>query len=46
MIEKFYRRIIDGVPSAIIVVDQNLKAVFSNANFKLLFGREDRKSVV
>lgn len=38
MIEKFYRRIIDGVPSAVIVVNQNLKAVFANSNFKALFG--------
>jgi len=37
MIEKFYRRIIDGVPSAVIVADQNLKAVFTNATFKTLF---------
>lgn len=37
MIEKFYRRIIDGVPAAIVVADQNLKAVFSNAAFKNLF---------
>jgi sigma-B regulation protein RsbU (phosphoserine phosphatase) len=37
MIEKFYRRIIDGVPAALIVVDQNLKCVFTNATFKTLF---------
>ena len=37
MIEKFYRRIIDGVPSAVIVADQNLKAVFTNAAFNTLF---------
>ncbi len=37
MIEKFYRRIIDGVPSAIIVVDKNLKVAFTNAAFKKLF---------
>ena len=37
MIEKFYRRIIDGVPSAVIVADQNLKAVFTNATFRTLF---------
>ena len=37
MIEKYYRRIIDGVPAAIIVVDKNLKAVFANARFKELF---------
>lgn len=39
MIEKFYRRMIDGVPSAVIVVDQNLKAVFTNATFRTLFHR-------
>lgn len=37
MIEKFYRQIIDGVPSAVIVADQNLKAVFTNATFRTLF---------
>ncbi len=40
MIEKYYRQIIDAVPSAVIVCDQNLKAVFSNATFKTLFGTE------
>ncbi len=37
MIEKFYKRIIDGVPTAIIIVDKNLKVVFTNAAFKKLF---------
>ncbi len=37
MIEKYYRRIIDGVPTAVIVVDQNLKAVFTNSAFRALF---------
>ncbi len=37
MIEKFYRRIIDGVPTAIIIVDKNLKVVFTNSAFKKLF---------
>jgi hypothetical protein len=37
MIEKFYKKIIDGVPTAVIVVDQNLKVVFTNAAFKTLF---------
>ncbi len=37
MIEKFYRRIIDGVPTAVIVVDSNLKAVFTNTAFRALF---------
>ena len=37
MIEKFYRRIIDGVPAAVIVVDKNLRAVFANAKFRELF---------
>ncbi|MDE7086955.1 MAG: SpoIIE family protein phosphatase, partial [Clostridia bacterium] len=44
MIEKFYRRIIDGVPSAVVVVDQNLKAVFANANFKTLFGVDFKRA--
>ena len=43
MIEKFYRRIIDGVPSAIVVVDQNLNAVFHNAGFGALFGKKFRR---
>ncbi|MBO5327591.1 MAG: SpoIIE family protein phosphatase [Clostridia bacterium] len=37
MIEKFYRRIIDGIPTAVMVVDKNLKTVFVNAAFKALF---------
>ncbi|MDE6104242.1 MAG: SpoIIE family protein phosphatase [Clostridia bacterium] len=37
MIEKYYRRIIDGVPSAVIVADQNLKTVFTNSAFRALF---------
>ncbi|MDE6558092.1 MAG: SpoIIE family protein phosphatase [Clostridia bacterium] len=44
MIEKFYRRIIDGVPSAVVVVDQNLKAVFKNATFCQLFGDSSRRA--
>lgn len=45
MIEKYYRRIIDGVPSAVIVADQNLKAVFTNAAFRALFPSSARGSV-
>lgn len=37
MIEKYYRRIIDGIKTAVIVVDQNLKAVFVNTAFRALF---------
>lgn len=37
MIEKYYRRMIDGVPTAVIVVDQNLKAAFTNTAFRALF---------
>jgi hypothetical protein len=37
MIEKFYRKIIDNLPTAVIVVDQNLKTVFTNTTFKALF---------
>ena len=43
MIEKFYRRIIDGVPSAVIVADQNLKAVFTNAAFNTLFDNDVKR---
>ena len=46
MIEKFYRQIIDGIPSAVVVVDQNLKAVFSNATFKTLFGKDFRRATL
>ena len=43
MIEKFYRRIIDGVPAAVVVADENLKAVFANARFKELFPSAARR---
>lgn len=46
MIEKYYRRIIDGVPSAVFVVDQNLKAVFCNAGFASLFGRGFKRATL
>ena len=37
MIQRFYRRIIDGMPSAVLVADKNLKVVFTNTAFKKLF---------
>lgn len=37
MTGKYLRRIIDGVPTAVVVVDKNLKAVFSNTAFQNLF---------
>lgn len=37
MIEKFYRKIIDGIPTAVIVVNQNLKVQFVNNAFRALF---------
>jgi hypothetical protein len=37
MNDKIYRRMIDGVPSAVVAVDQNLKAVYMNTTFKTLF---------
>ncbi len=43
MIEKYYKKIIDGVPSAVFVVDRDLKAVFMNAAFKSLFGKDVRR---
>lgn len=46
MIERFYKRIIDGVPSAVVVVDQNLKAVFGNAVFETLFGQKLKKATI
>ncbi len=36
-INKYYRQIIDGVPTAVIVADKNLKAVFTNTAFRTLF---------
>ena len=36
-IDKYYRRIIDGVPTAVVVADKNLKAVFTNTAFRTLF---------
>lgn len=46
MIEKYYRKIIDGVPSAVFVVDRDLKAVFMNAAFKTLFGRDFSRCIL
>lgn len=40
-IKKYYRQIIDGVPTAVIVADKNLNAVFTNAAFKNLFSDVD-----
>ncbi|MGN0818455.1 MAG: SpoIIE family protein phosphatase [Candidatus Coproplasma sp.] len=37
MIEKYYRRMLDGIPTAVIVVDQNLKVAFTNSAFRTLF---------
>lgn len=37
MVSKYYRRIIDGVPTAVIVVDKNLKVVFTNTAFRTMF---------
>lgn len=44
MIEKYYRRIIDNIPAALIVVDSNLKAVFANASFRSLFTGELKRA--
>lgn len=46
MIEKYYRRIIDNIPSAVVVADRNLKAVFANAPFRSLFSGEFRRGNV
>ena len=46
MIEKFYRRIIDGMPSAVVVADKNLRAVFTNARFKELFPSSRRRASI
>ena len=37
MIEKYYRRLLDEVPSGLIVTDKNLKVVYANHAFKALF---------
>lgn len=36
-IDKYYRRMIDGVPTAVVAVDKKLNAVFTNAAFRTLF---------
>lgn len=46
MIEKFYRKIIDGVPSAVCVVDRDMRAVFTNTAFKALFGKDIRRCIL
>lgn len=43
MIEKYYRRIIDNIPTAVIVADRNLKSVFTNSSFKTLFLGNSRR---
>ncbi len=37
MIEKYYRRLLDGMPSGLAVTDKNLKVVYTNAAFRALF---------
>ena len=37
MTGKYLKKIIDGVPTAVVVIDKNLKAVFSNSAFQSLF---------
>lgn len=37
MTGKYLKKIIDGVPTAVVVIDKNLNAVFSNAAFRNLF---------
>lgn len=36
-INKYYRRIIDGVPTAVVVVDKKLNTLLTNAAFRTLF---------
>lgn len=43
MIEKYYRRLLDGVPSGLVVTDKNLKVVYTNAAFRALFPAQCRK---
>ncbi|HIU61513.1 MAG TPA: SpoIIE family protein phosphatase [Candidatus Coproplasma excrementigallinarum] len=43
MIEKFYRRMIDGVPAAVIAADENLRVIFANKRFKELFLPQHRR---
>ena len=37
MTEKYLRRILDNVKSAVVVADQNLKSAFYNRAFRTLF---------
>ena len=43
MIEKYYRRMLEGVPSGLVVTDKNLKVVYSNAAFRALFPKGRRR---
>lgn len=45
MIEKYYKRIIDAVPTAVIVADQNLKIRLVNQAFKNLFQQNGAKTL-
>ncbi len=46
MIEKYYRRIIDSLKTAVVVVDPNLKVAFSNAAFNALFSHNGRRGSI
>ena len=37
MIEKYYRRLLDSVPSGLAVTDKNLKVIYTNPAFRALF---------
>ncbi|MCH5142159.1 MAG: SpoIIE family protein phosphatase [Clostridiales bacterium] len=41
MTEKYLRRILDNIKSAVVVVDENLKAVYANRAFGVLFPKGD-----
>lgn len=43
MIEKYYKRLLDGIPSGLVVTDKNLKVVYTNAAFRTLFPANVRR---
>ena len=46
MIEKYYRRLLDNLPSGIVVTDKNLKVVYTNQAFRVLFPSEAKRGTL
>ncbi len=43
MTEKYLRRMLDGIKTAVIAADQNLKTVYANPSFRTLFSSENAR---